>query len=203
MNIQEFVGIPTGNVCDSNGLLGAMDASIQALDRHMTVVGRAFPLECAPGDNLTIHKAVLEAAPGDVLVVGCGGFLQAGGFGELLATACRAKGIVGIVIDGACRDKNELIEMDFPTFVKGTCPNGTVKEFCGRTNVPVNCGGIMVHPGDIIIGDCDGVVVVPNDKAEEVLEKSKLKKAKEDEIREKLQQGITTAELFNLYPKFK
>lgn len=203
MDIKEFAGLPTGNICDSNGLLGAMDASIQALDRHMTVVGRAFPVLCPPGDNLTIHKAIVEAQPGDVLVVDYGGFMKAGCFGELMATACRVRGIAGIVIDGTCRDKNELIEMNFPTFVKGTCPNGTVKECCGKTNIPVSCGGMAVEPGDIIVGDCDGVVVVPKDKAEEVLEKSKLKHAKEEQIRQKLLQGITTAELFHLTPKFK
>jgi len=202
MDIREFEGIPTGNICDSNGRMGAMDAGIQALDRHMTVVGRAFPVECAPWYNLTIHKAVLEAQPGDVLVVDCDGFLQAGAFGELLATACRARGIVGIVIDGACRDKNELIEMNFPTFARATCPNGTVKDYCGRTNVPMVCGGLLVSPGDVIIGDCDGVVVIPRDKAPEVLERSKAKKAFEDSIRVKLEQGITTAELFNLTVKF-
>ena len=203
MDILEFVGIPTGNVCDSNGLLGSMDPGIQALDRNMTVVGRAFTVECPPGDNLTIHKAILEAQPGDVLVVNCQGFLHAGCFGELMATACVAKGIAGIVIDGACRDKNDLIEMNFPTFVRATCPNGTVKETCGQTNVPVVCGGLTVNPGDVIVGDCDGLVVIPQEKAEEVLEKSKLKKAKEAEIRQKLQQGITTAELLNLTPKFR
>lgn len=203
MDILEFVGIPTGNVCDSNGLLGSMDPGIQALDRNMTVVGRAFTVECPPGDNLTIHKAILEAQPGDVLVVNCQGFLHAGCFGELMATACVAKGIAGVVIDGACRDKNDLIEMNFPTFVRATCPNGTVKETCGKTNVPVVCGGLTVNPGDVIVGDCDGLVVIPQEKAEEVLEKSKLKKAKEAEIRQKLQQGITTAELFNLTPKFR
>ena len=203
MDIREFVGLPTGNICDSNGLLGAMDASIQALDRKMTLVGRAFPVLCPPGDNLTIHKAIIEAQPGDVLVVDCGGFMKAGCFGELMATACQVRGIAGIIIDGTCRDKNELIEMNFPTFVRGTCPNGTVKEYCGQTNVPIICGGMVVESGDIIVADCDGVVVVPQAKAEEVLEKSKLKNAKEEEIRQKLLQGITTAELFNLYPKFK
>lgn len=203
MDILEFVGIPTGNVCDSNGLLGSMDSGVQALDRNMTVVGRAFTVECPPGDNLTIHKAILEAQPGDVLVVNCQGFLHAGCFGELMATACVVKGIAGVVIDGACRDKNDLIEMNFPTFVRATCPNGTVKETCGKTNVPVVCGGLTVNPGDVIVGDCDGLVVIPQEKAEEVLEKSKLKKAKEAEIRQKLQQGITTAELFNLTPKFR
>lgn len=203
MNIREFDGIPTGNVCDSNGRIGAMDPGIQALDRNMAVAGRAFTVQCTPGDNLTVHKAVLEAQPGDVLVVDCAGYMNAGGFGELLATACRVRGILGIVIDGACRDKNELIEMNFPTFVRGTCPNGTVKEFCGRTNIPMVCGGLLVKPGDVIIGDCDGVVVIPQEKAEEVLEKSKAKKAFEDDVRAKLETGITTAELFNLYGKFK
>lgn len=201
-DINEFYGIPTGNICDSNNRLGAMDPSIQALDRNMVMVGRAVTVACAGGDNLTIHKAVLEAKPGDVLVVNCGGFRNAGIFGELLATCCRARGIVGIVIDGACRDKNDLIEMNFPTFVKNTCPNGTTKETCGAINVAMPCGGIMVKPGDIIIGDCDGVVVIPQEKEEEVLEKSKAKKAFEDSVKDKLAAGLSTAELFNLTPKF-
>ena len=203
MDILEFRDIPTGNICDSNNRLGALDPAIQALDRHMTVVGRAYTVQCPPGDNLTTHKAMLEARPGDVLVVSCGGFLNAGGFGELMATACQVKGIAGVVIDGACRDKNELIEMGFPTFVRGTCPNGTVKENCGATGTSVLCGGTLVRTGDIVIGDCDGVVVIPREEAEGVLERSKAKKAKEDEIRQKLLQGITTAELFDLYPKFR
>lgn len=203
MDILEFRDIPTGNICDSNNRLGALDPAIQALDRHMTVAGRAYTVQCPPGDNLTVHKAMLEARPGDVLVVSCGGFLNAGGFGELMATACQVKGIAGVVIDGACRDKNELIEMGFPTFVRGTCPNGTVKENCGTTGTAVLCGGTLVRTGDIVIGDCDGVVVIPQENAEAVLERSKAKKAAEDEIRQKLLQGITTAELFDLYPKFR
>lgn len=203
MDILEFRDIPTGNICDSNNRMGALDPAIQALDRHMTVAGRAYTVQCPPGDNLTVHKAMLEARPGDVLVVSCGGFLNAGGFGELMATACQVKGIAGVVIDGACRDKNELIEMGFPTFARGTCPNGTVKENCGATGTAVLCGGTLVRTGDIVVGDCDGVVVIPREEAEGVLERSKAKKAKEDEIRQKLLQGITTAELFNLHPKFR
>ena len=202
MNVQEFQGIPTGNICDSNGKLGAIDPAIQALDRNMTVIGRAYTVQCPPGDNLTVHKAMLEAQPGDVLVVSCGGYLHAGGFGELMATACQVKGIAGVVIDGACRDKNELIEMNFPTFVRATCPNGTVKETCGVTGTAVFCGGTLVRTGDIIIGDCDGVVVIPAADAEAVLERAKAKKVAEDEIRQKLLAGVTTAELFDLYKKF-
>ena len=203
MDILEFRDIPTGNICDSNNRLGALDPAIQALDRHMTVAGRAYTVQCPPGDNLTVHKAMLEARPGDVLVVSCGGFVNAGGFGELMATTCQVKGIAGIVIDGACRDKNELIDMGFPTFARATCPNGTLKENCGATGTAVLCGGALVRAGDIVVGDCDGVVVIPREEAEGVLERSKAKKAAEDEIRQKLLQGITTAELFNLHPKFR
>ena len=203
MDILEFRDIPTGNICDSNNRLGALDPAIQALDRHMTVAGVAYTVQCPPGDNLTVHKAMLEARPGDVLVVSCGGFLNAGGFGELMATACQVKGIAGVVIDGACRDKNELIEMGFPTFVRGTCPNGTVKENCGATGTAVLCGGTLVRTGDIVVGDCDGVVVIPQESAEAVLERSKAKKAKEDEIRQQLLGGSSTAELFDLTKKFR
>lgn len=203
MDILEFRDIPTGNICDSNNRLGALDPAIQALDRHMTVAGRAYTVQCPPGDNLTIHKAMLEAQPGDVLVVSCGGFVNAGGFGELMATACQVKGIAGIVIDGACRDKNALIEMGFPTFVRATCPNGTMKENCGATGTAVLCGGTLVRTGDIVVGDCDGVVVIPQEAAEGVLERAKAKKAKEDEIRQQLLGGISTAELFDLTSKFR
>lgn len=202
MDILEFKEIPTGNICDSNGLVGALDPAIQALDRHMAVAGRAYTVQCPPGDNLTIHKAMVEAKPGDVLVVSCGGFPKAGVFGELMATACQVKGIAGIVIDGACRDKNELIAMGFPTFVRTTCPNGTRKENCGATGTAVLCGGTLVRTGDIVIGDCDGVVVIPQAEAEGVLERSKAKKTKENEIRQQLLGGISTAELFGLTKKF-
>ena len=113
INIDVFNGIPTGNIADSGLCRGIMDAGIQPLDRHMTILGRAVTVQCAGGDNLTIHKAVLLAKPGDVLVISCGGFLNAGCFGDMLATCCMARGIKGVVIDGSCRDSLELIEMGF------------------------------------------------------------------------------------------
>lgn len=198
---EAFKGIPTGNICDSNDRLGAMDPEIQALDRKMTLVGTALTVACPAGDNITIHKAVLQAKPGDVLVINCGGYRNAGVFGEMLAIACRARGIVGVVIDGACRDKNDIIEMGFPMFVRGTCPNGTTKDTCGATNVPMPCGGMMVNPGDLIVGDCDGVVVLPAAKADEVLKKSQEKKRVEDAARPHLEKGVPTTELFGLADK--
>ena len=201
MDYQKFLEAPTGNVADANGGKGVMDAGIHPLDRHMHVAGPALTVACAAGDNLTIHKAVLMAKPGDVLVINCGGYLNAGVFGEMLALSCAAKGIAGVIIDGSCRDVNDLIEMDFPTFVRGVNPRGTIKDTLGAVNGEVLCGGVVVHPGDIVVGDCDGVVVVAAAEAETILEKALAKKAKEDELRPLLKNGDTTANLLGLMEK--
>lgn len=203
MDISLFQGIPTGNIADSQGFRGVMDAGIQPLDRKMQVVGRALTCACAAGDNLTIHKAVVMAQPGDVLVVSCGGYLNCGVFGEMLAISCRAKGIAGIIIDGSCRDSLELIEMDFPTYVRGVNPNGTIKETCGAVNGKILCGGVWVNGGDIIAADADGVVVIKPDEAAEVLKKASAKKVRESELRPLLAAGKTTAELLGLIDKIR
>ena len=203
MNIyQDFYGIPTGNIADSQNFRGVMDAGIQPLDRKMQMVGRALTVACAAGDNLTIHKAVLMAQPGDILVVSCGGYLNCGVFGEMLAISCQAKGIAGIVIDGSCRDSLELIEMNFPTYVRGVNPNGTIKETCGAVNGKILCGGVWVEGGDVIAADADGVVVIKPAEAEEVLKKAAAKKVRESELRPLLAAGQTTAELLGLMDKF-
>jgi len=201
MNYQRFLEAPTGNICDANGGRGVMDAGIHPLDRHMQMAGRALTVACAAGDNLTIHKAVVLAQPGDVLVINCGGYLNAGVFGEMLALSCMAKGIAGVVIDGSCRDVNDLIELGFPTFVRGVNPRGTIKDTCGAVGGEVLCGGVTVRSGDVVVGDCDGVVVIPQEEAEEILDKALAKKKREDEMRPLLRAGGTTAELLGLVDK--
>ena len=201
MNYQRFLEAPTGNICDANGGRGVMDAGIHPLDRHMQMAGRALTVACAAGDNLTIHKAVVLAQPGDVLVINCGGYLNAGVFGEMLALSCMARGIAGVVIDGSCRDVNDLIELGFPTFVRGVNPRGTIKDTCGAVGGEVLCGGVTVRSGDIVVGDCDGVVVIPQEEAEEILDKALAKKKREDEMRPLLRAGGTTAELLGLVDK--
>ena len=201
MNYQRFLEAPTGNICDANGGRGVMDAGIHPLDRHMQLAGRALTVACAAGDNLTIHKAVMLAQPGDVLVINCGGYLNAGVFGEMLALSCMAKGIAGVVIDGSCRDVNDLIELGFPTFVRGVNPRGTIKDTCGAVGGEVLCGGVTVRSGDVVVGDCDGVVVIPQEEAEEILDKALAKKKREDEMRPLLRAGGTTAELLGLMDK--
>lgn len=201
MDFEKFLDAPTGNICDANGGRGVMDAGIHPLDRHMKVAGRALTVACAAGDNLTIHKAVLMARPGDVLVINCGGYLNAGVFGEMLALSCMAKGIAGVVIDGSCRDVNDLIDLKFPTFVRGVNPRGTIKDTCGAVGGEVLCGGVTVRTGDVVVGDCDGVVVVAEADAEEILKKALAKKQREDEMRPLLMAGGTTAELLGLMEK--
>lgn len=201
MNYQRFLEAPTGNICDANGGRGVMDAGIHPLDRHMQMAGRALTVACAAGDNLTIHKAVVLAQPGDVLVINCGGYLNAGVFGEMLALSCMARGIAGVVIDGSCRDVNDLIELGFPTFVRGVNPRGTIKDTCGAVGGEVLCGGVTVRSGDVVVGDCDGVVVIPQEEAEEILDKALAKKKREDEMRPLLRAGGTTAELLGLVDK--
>lgn len=198
---KEFLGIPTGNICDCNGLEGAMAAGMMPLDYKMKVAGPAMTVECQPGDNLTIHKAIALAEPGVVLVITCKGYTDRGVFGELFATSCVARGIAGVVIDGACRDKEDLIEMGFPVYSLGVNPNGTRKEICGEINAPITCAGIQVNPGDIIVGDADGVVCIKKENAADVLEKAKAKKAKETELKPLLAAGKTTVELLGFGKK--
>lgn len=200
---EDFYGVPTGNICDSYGGKGAMDSGMVPLDRHMYVCGRALTVACAAGDNLTIHKAVLEAQEGDVLVINCGGYTHAGAFGEMLALSCVSHGIKGVILDGSCRDKNELIEMNFPTFARGTSPEGTIKETCGAVGGTVVCGGVQVHTGDVVVGDCDGVVVIARADVDKVLAGARAKKEKEDAMRPILSSGGTTAELLGLMEKLR
>ncbi len=198
---EKFIGIPSGNIADSNGFRGVMDGGIHPLDRHMELCGRALTCACAAGDNLTIHKAVLLAKPGDVLIVNCGGYPNAGVFGEMLAVCCRARGIKGVVIDGSCRDSNEIIDMGFPVYVRGVNPNGTTKFTCGAVGDKTLCGGVWVETGDVVVGDADGVVVIKPDEAEAVLQKAQAKKAHEDELRPQFAAGKSTAELLGLMDK--
>ncbi|MBO4769989.1 MAG: RraA family protein [Clostridia bacterium] len=200
----EFLGIPTGNICDMmDNREGAMDEAMKPLHHSFRLAGRALTVECFPGDNLTIHKAITVAKPGDVLVIDCKGYMKAGVFGEIFASSCRKRGIAGAVINGCCRDKHDLIEMNFPVFALGVNPNGTVKERLGKINEPVLICGRMVRACDIIVGDADGVIVIPSENAEEILKKSTVKKEKEAEwLRLIEEKNLTTADLLNLYEKF-
>jgi 4-hydroxy-4-methyl-2-oxoglutarate aldolase len=194
--LEEFTKLPTGNICDANGKSGNMEFYIKPLDKNSKLVGYACTVMCPPGDNLIIHKAIYEAEPGSVLVINAHGYTGAGPIGEIIVLACKERGIAGIVIDGMCRDANDIEELGFPFFCRGLNPGGTVKESWGTINEPIHCGGVIVNPGDVVVGDRDGVVVVPKNKARDVLNRAKAIANKEIKVREMLKQGKTTLEIY-------
>lgn len=201
--IEQFRKFPTGNVCDANGKAGNMDAGIKPIDTKSKLVGPAVTVRAFPGDNLLYFKAMEEAAPGSVLVIDARGYVSAGAMGDMMVTACIAKGIAGVVLDGACRDANDIEESGFPFFTRGLNPGGTVKESVGPINTTIQCGGVMVSPGDLIVGDRDGVVVVSQAKVPEVLSRAQAIFDKETTIRELLKQGKSAMEIYGFDAKLQ
>ena len=189
---------PLGNYCDADERVEAMDAGIRPLGPSMRVYGPAFTVSSAPGQNLAIHRAVAEAKPGDVLVISMGGDCRYGPFGEILALACRKRGIAGVVVDGSVRDGNDIEALGFPVFCRGLAPAGTRKDDAGRIGEPIRCGHVSVEPGDIIVGDRDGVVVVPSEAVEDVEAALERIAVKEARIKDGIAAGKTTLELLNL-----
>ncbi|MDF2066912.1 RraA family protein [Bacillus sp. Cr_A10] len=160
---------------DAMGCTGGMDYQIKPVTSKMKVVGTAVTLTMRPTDNLFLHKAIYDGSEGYVLVADGKGDTTHAYMGELMARAAKAVGLEGIVIDGAIRDREELENLGLPIFSKGFVPNGPLKDGPGTMNTSVTCGGIIVNPGDLIVGDADGVTVVPRDQIEEVFIKAEKK----------------------------
>ena len=193
---EQLLKLPTGNIEDNNTIHGAVDSGLKPLDPKSKMVGRAVTVQCYPGDNLAMHQGIYAAQPGDVLVLACNGYSEAGHFGDVMATACQVRGLAGVVLDGSCRDAEDIKEMGFPMFVRALNPSGTVKESLAQINVPVRVGGVEIHPGDIVFGDCDGIVVVRKEDEDEVFAKAEQKFQKEIKIVEQLKAGKSTLEIF-------
>ena len=164
---------------DVAGRRGALHARIRPLVPTMKVCGPALTIDVRPGDNLMIHAAMSMAQPGDVLVIDGKGDQTSALMGTIMMTACKQIGIAGVVVDGPVRDSLEIIEMDYPVFSAGTNPNGPTKFIPGRIGWPVSVGGVTVHPGDLIVGDCDGVVVIERERVESLIPQAAKKVADE------------------------
>ena len=162
---------------EAQGRRGALSSRLKPVDYRMKLCGPAFTVRCAPRDNIMLQLAINYAQPGDIIVVSAGEYEEAGSFGDVLANACLAKGIGGLVTDSGVRDTMQLRELGLPVFSLSVCIKGTVKETLTSTNDPIVIGGELVHPGDIIVGDADGLVVV---RREEALEVARLSQARED-----------------------
>ncbi|GEA17448.1 MAG: hypothetical protein PWR22_329 [Moorella sp. (in: firmicutes)] len=187
--IEGFRGLCTGNIAD---VLGRFHTTIGL--RHFNnpglhMVGTAFTVRTTASDNLMIHKAINMAEPGDVIVIEGEGNISRALLGEIMCRMAQARGLAGFVVDGAIRDAAGIRNLDFPVYAKGINPAGPFKEGPGEINVPICCAGAVVHPGDILVGDDDGVVVIPKEQAEEVLVKAKEKAVEEAEIFKQIAAG--------------
>ncbi|HEV2673110.1 MAG TPA: 4-carboxy-4-hydroxy-2-oxoadipate aldolase/oxaloacetate decarboxylase [Aliidongia sp.] len=198
--IDSLKRLGAATIHEAQGQTGALTCAIKPIDPDMCLVGTALTVDVVPGDNLVIHHALTRAQAGDVLVVDAKGFVEAGPWGDILTTAAKQAGIVGLVIDGAVRDANVIIKMGFPVFARGLSIRGTQKNQPGRINVPIICGGVRIEPGDIIVGDRDGVVAVSRARLDDMLTAATKREAVEMSFRRELESGKTTVELLNLQP---
>lgn len=180
---------------EAQGRKGALDSRIKPIYPGMRASGPALTVSCHAADNLMLIAAINLAQPGDVLVISAGDRPEQGGFGEVLATACMAKGIVGLVTDAGVRDGPALREKNFAAFCYGLCVKGTVKETLGSVNHPIVIGGVMIAPGDLVSADDDGVVIVKKEEIAEVARLSAAREDKEAKIMKALTEGGDVLEL--------
>ena len=187
-----------GNYCDADDRVQAMDYAIRPLAEAMSVMGPAFTVSSAPGQNLAIHRAIAQAQSGDVLVVDMSGDCGFGPFGEILASACQQRGIAGLVLDGSVRDGADIEALGFPVFCRGLAPSGTRKEHPGELGGSIQCGGASVNPGDIIVAGRDGVIVIPTAAMSGLQSRLQQIVEKETRIKQGIAAGKTTLELLKL-----
>jgi 4-hydroxy-4-methyl-2-oxoglutarate aldolase len=192
--VARYHDLDVATVHEARGKQGAMAAAIKPIYSGMRVRGTALTVRCQPGDNLMLHKAIDILAPGEVLVVDVGGW-EGGPWGDLMSVAAQARGAAGLVVDGYVRDGEAIRAHGFDVFARGLSVNGTFKEDLGLINHPISCGGVIVEPGDLVIGDDDGVCVVPKAEAEAVLARARTRQKEESLSRERFARGETLWEI--------
>ncbi len=188
--VQAAASFASSILADVAGRRGAMDGRIQALTPNMRVCGPAFTVDVRAGDNLMVHTAMTMAKPGDVLVIDGKADRLCALMGSIMLNACKVLQLGGVVLDASIRDTEELRELGFPVWSIGANPNGPTKFVPGRINWPISCGGVAVNPGDLIVGDADGVVVIEREKAASLLPLAAAKVADERKRIDDIVKGI-------------
>lgn len=196
--IAQAAKLPTATLHEAGKKIGALPSAIKPVAPQFKFAGSALTVHSPPGDNLWLHRALEVAQPGDVLVVFANGAYEHGYWGEIMTTMAQVRGLAGLVIDGCVRDGALLAEFGFPVFARGLCIQGTGKDFgaIGWINHPVTLGQVVVHAGDLVVGDGDGVVVIPQARAPEVVQAGLQREADEAAILERLRQGESTMTVY-------
>ena len=187
--IKILKDLGTATLSEAQGRRGLLATYMRPIYPTARICGPAITALCQPGDNMMIHAAIEVAQPGDVVVVAVTSESTDGYFGELLGTSLQAHGVVGLILDAGVRDVSELTAMDFPVWAKCISAQGTVKETPGSVNIPVVCANQLVRPGDVIMADVDGVVVIPRENAAAVAKAGQERVAKEEKSRTRLRSG--------------
>lgn len=188
--IAELKKYPTPNIADAMNRFRVMDPGMKAVNEGDFVAGPAITVMCAPGDNLMFHKALSLAKPGDVIVGNYFGHMAGAGFGGLMARTAKKLGIAGLIIDGAVRDCEDFKELALPAYSRTIVASGCFKDGPGEVNFPIQCGGVVVMPGDIVVASKDGIVIVPKADAADVLQETKAIFERETKRVQEIEAGV-------------
>lgn len=202
LQLEKLSKFGTATIHEALGRIGNLPHQIKPLNNGMRLCGPAFTVKAKAYMNVNLHRAYAYAKPGDIIVADCSGGYDGGYWGDLLTSGAMNHGVKGLVIDACVRDADEIEDLGFPVFCRGLCIRGTGKDPDGSLNKEIKIGDVTICPGDIIVGDRDGVIVVPKDRLEEAIEKSQAREDKEAAVRARLNKGESSLKIYGWDEKF-